>query len=260
MIKLLDLIKEILQEDSDFIDNEDSKFTDRKIEVVSSSDTKIKTKDDKLICGNIFYHGAMLNDIKKEELPQYFSKKGTRFQIHIKRLSGIPHEALFVTPSFREAHKWAEANINVEFKGREMAPNVSPSVYKVTLKPGIILLKKIITHFGYGAKEELEKKGVCGTYGGVNSKPSTVDMMECGIINPNCISDWELISGGENLAIHISADNINPKLYNKNLNPEKFEKLMKSMGIEKYIKPYETNPKWDEYKEKFLDPFYKYKV
>ena len=85
-------------------------------------------------------------------------------------------------------------------------------------------------------------------------------MMECGIINPNCISDWELISGGENLAIHISADNINPKLYNKNLNPEKFEKLMKSMGIEKYIKPYETNPKWDEYKEKFLDPFYKYKV
>ena len=35
---------------------------------------------------------------------------------------------------------------------------------------------------------------------------------------------------------------------------------MKSYGVEKYIKPYETNPKWDEYKEKFLDPFYKYKV
>ena len=255
----------IIQEDSDYIDNEDSQFSDRKIEVISSSDTKIKTKDDKLICGNIFYHGAMLNDIKKEELPQYFSKKGTRFEFKQKRLSTKAHEALFITPSFNEAHSWADSQVQYEFfsKGTsdtptsEMAPNISPSVYKVTLKPGTILLKKIETHFGYGAKEELEKMGACGTYGGVNSKPSMINMMECGIINPNCISDWELISGGENLSKNISTDTLNPNVYNKKLNPKQFERLMKSMGVEKYTKPYETNPKWDEYKEKFLDPWYK---
>jgi len=266
----------IMEEDFDYINNEDYKYRSKKIKVVDSSDPKIRiNKDGELECGNIFYHGAMLNDIKKEELPQYFSKTGTRFESKQKRLSGKPHEALFLTPSFREASMWASQNIRLEFYGqrhfneppkREMASNVSASVYKVTLKPNIILLREVITHFGYGEKERVERNGACGTYGGVYSKPSTISMMECGIVNPECISDWVLVSKGDEFLKSVSDDTINTAIYNKNMNPHSFRDLMKSMGIEEYD-GYElnrdgspspirkNNQKWDEYAEKFLDDY-----
>lgn len=243
----------------DYLDNSTRDHSGEKIEVVDSPDARVRIENGKLVCGNVFYHGAMINDVTKEELPQYFSKKETRFETgtKLKRLSGKSHEALFITPSFREAFTWANQNINFEFKGKELPSNVSASVYKVTLNPGIFLEYTVITHFSYGDKERLESKGCCGSYGGVNKIASSQIMSECGILSPSCISDWELISGGENIEKGISSDEYNDKLFNKNLDKERFEKLMLNLGVEKYLSGYNKNPKWDEYVKKYLGPWYK---
>lgn len=236
-----------------YLDNTTREYSGHNIEVINSPDTRIRIEGDKLVCGNVFYHGAMINDVKQGELPEYFSKKGTRFEFgaSLKRLSGKSHEALFITPSFKEALFWANKNIRVEFKDKEIPANVSPSVYKVTLKPGILLEYVVITHFSYGEKERLEKKGCCGTYGGVNSVPSTLNMSECGILNPSCVEGWELVSGGENIIKQIDTDEYNTKVLNKNLDVDSFKKIMNSMGIDN------KHPKWNEYKEKYLDPWHK---
>jgi hypothetical protein len=234
----------------DYLDNSTRDHSGEKIEVVDSSDTRVRIENGKLVCGNVFYHGAMINDVTKEELPQYFSKKETRFEIKLKRLSGKVHEALFITPSFRESLAWAIANVGEEFKNKELPSNVVPSVYKVTLKPGILLEYKVITHFSYGDKERLESNGCCGSYGGVNQTSSSLHMSECGIINPSCILNWELVKG-DDVVKGIYSDKYNDKHFNKNLTKDQFEKLMLSWNVER------NDPRWNEYKDQFLNPWYK---
>jgi hypothetical protein len=48
--------------------------TGSKIEVIDSPDPNIRIEGDKQVCGNVFYHGAMLDDVNNSELSQYFSK------------------------------------------------------------------------------------------------------------------------------------------------------------------------------------------
>lgn len=215
------------------------------IEVIDSEDPNIRTEGGKLVCGNVFYHGAMLNDIQQNELNQYFSKKGSRFEIKLKRLSdGKLHSALFTTPSFREAMSWAMSNMKSQlgFTGGTMEKrpkNVFASVYKVTLKPGIKLAKTVITNFEYGERQNLESKGVAGSYGGA---PTTKGFMaECGILSSDSIIKWELIKGGD-IINHIKNDNTSVGLVastfkNKSMTNNQLDSFFNIAGIERYLDP-----------------------
>jgi hypothetical protein len=236
------------------------------IEVIDSEDPNIRTEGGKLVCGNVFYHGAMLNDIQQNELTQYFSKKGSRFEIKLKRLSdGKLHSALFTTPSFREAMSWAMSNIKSQlgFTGDDMGKpkNVFASVYKVTLKPGIKLAQTVITNFEYGERQNLESKGVAGSYGGA---PTTKGFMaECGILSPDSVIKWELIKGGDILN-HIKNDKTSVGLVastfkNKSMTKNQLDSFFDIAGIERYLDPEapirtKPTPEYKEADELLINP------
>jgi hypothetical protein len=162
---------------------------------LEDSDEKVATRseDGDLVCGNKLYFGNIHADINLDNIDMYLKRIGGRYE---PRESG---KAIYCATYVSAAAQYAQHRTNgvnkpeirtaMSTKGSAW----SPTIYKLTIKPGTKFQHKSDTNMDSDEAKNLLKIGLAGIHSG-NNRVGGGDTQESAIVDSSCILSVEKLT------------------------------------------------------------------
>jgi len=161
---------------------------------LEDSDEKVATRseDGGLVCGNKLYFGNIHADINMDNIDMYLKRIGGRYE---PRVSGKAiYCATYVSAAAQYAqHRTETVNNQIKTAMFTKGSAWSPTIYKLTIKPGTKFQHKSDTDMDSDEAKNLLKIGLAGIHSG-NDRVGGGDTQESAIVDSSCILSVEKLS------------------------------------------------------------------